>query len=513
MPGDSGVLEIIHQLRMGFDVALTPANFAYCLTGAVLGTAVGVLPGLGPVTTIAMLLPITFKMPAIGSLIMLAGIYYGAHHAGSTTAIMLNMPGEPTSVVICIDGHPMAQQGRAGAALCISALGSFFAGCVSVVIIALFSPLLADAALLFGAPEYTSMIVMALITASVLSSSSLLTTTAMAVLGVLLGTVGTDVDSGVLRYTFGAMDLADGINFVAVAVGLFAFAEVAIHLGAPELRAKVAFKLSGLLPTRADLRAAWKPILRGTGIGAGFGILPGTGPLLSSFASYAVERQIAADPTRFGKGAIEGVAGPESANNAAALTHFIPMLSLGIPAGPAMALMLGALTIQGVNPGPQVVAEHADLFWGVVASMWIGNMMLLVLNLPMVGLWIRLLAIPYRFLYPVILVCCCIGVYSVSNSHFDVWLAAGFGLLGFVFRKLDCAVAPLILGLVLGPVLEQNLRRSLVISQGDPTIFLSRPISAAMLALAVFLVFAFSIPELRRRRAAESREALQKETQ
>ena len=422
-------MDLFAHLATGFSVALTPENFLYCLAGAVLGTMVGVLPGLGPVTTIAMLLPFTFKLPAIGSLIMLAGIYYGAHHAGSTTAIMLNMPGEPTSVVICLDGHPMARQGRAGAALFISAIGSFFAGCVSVIIIATLSPPLAEAALTIGPPEYTSMIVMAMAIAAVLASRSLLTTMAMAVLGLLLGTVGTDTTSGALRFTFGFDELGDGLSFIAVATGLFAFAEVILHLGAGETRARVEGRITGLLPKRADLAASWKPILRGTALGAALGILPGTGPLLSSFAAYALERQLARDPSRFGKGAIEGVAGPEAANNASAMTHFIPMLTLGIPAGAAMALMLGALTIQGITPGPQIMTEHADLFWGVVASMWIGNLMLLVLNLPLVGIWVRLLAIPYRLLYPAILLFCCIGIYSVSNQTFDVGVAALFGLV------------------------------------------------------------------------------------
>lgn len=492
-------MSVIDNLTLGFHIALTLENFLYCLIGAVLGTIVGVLPGIGPVTTIAMLLPITFKIPAVASLIMLSGIYYGAHHAGSTTAIMLNMPGEPTAVVICLDGHPMARQGRAGAALSISAIGSFFAGCVSVVIIALFSPLLSNAALLFGAPEYTAMIVMALITASALSSGSLITTMGMAVIGLLVGTVGMDSESGVMRFTFGSLNLSDGIDFVAVAVGLFAFAEVATHMAAPENRARMPFRLSGLLPKREDLRASVGPILRGTALGAAFGILPGTGPLISSFAAYALEKQISRSPERFGNGAIEGVAGPESANNAAALTHFIPMLGLGIPAGPAMALLLGALTIQGITPGPQVMTEHPDLFWGLVASMLIGNLMLLVLNLPMVGIWIRLLTIPYRLLYPGILLFCCIGVYSVHNSYFDVLLAALFGLVGFVFKKLDCSPAPLILGLVLGPLFEGSFRRSLLISGGDPAIFFTRPISLGLLLLAVVIVVLLSVSGLRRR--------------
>jgi TctA family transporter len=485
-------MEILQHLALGFGVAFTPTNVLYCLAGATLGTIVGVLPGLGPVTTIAMLLPFTFKLPAIGSLIMLAGIYYGAHHAGSTTAIMLNMPGEPTSVVICLDGHPMARKGRAGAALFVAAIGSFFAGCVSVVVIATLSPPLAAAALLIGPPEYTSMIVMALVMSAVLSSQSLLCTIAMAVLGVLLGCAGTDLTSGTLRYTFGFDELSDGISFIAVATGLFAFAEMIHHLGATSAHGTPVAAPRGLLPTRAEMAASWAPILRGTALGGALGVLPGTGPLLASFASYAMEKQIARDPSRFGQGAIEGVAGPEAANNASAMTHFIPMLTLGIPAGAAMALMLGALTIQGINPGPRVMTEHADLFWGVVASMWIGNMMLLVLNLPLVGLWVKLLTTPYRLLYPAILMFCCIGVYSVSSARFDVMLAAVAGLAGVVFRMLDCPPAPLVLGLVLGPLLEDNLRRSLLLSRGDPTVFVTQPVSLVMLLLTLALAALFT---------------------
>lgn len=492
-------MELFDNLALGFSVALTPANVLYCLVGATIGTLVGVLPGLGPITTIAMLLPITLKMPAIGALIMLAGVYYGAHHAGSTTAIMLNMPGEPTSVLICIDGHPMARQGRAGAALCISAIGSFFAGCVGVVVLALFSPPLARAALAFGTPEYAATVVLALVVASALSGKSLFTTLAMAVLGLLLGTVGTDLNTGTLRFTFGAHGLAEGVSLVAVAVGTFAFAEIVTRMTETQGHAPVPAKVTGLLPTRADLKASWKPILRGAGLGSAIGILPGTGPLLASFASYAMEQRLAKDPSRFGKGAIEGVAGPETANNAAAITHFIPMLTLGVPAGAAMALMLGALMIQGIAPGPLVMTDHPDLFWGVVASMWIGNMMLLVLNLPLIGVWIRLLAIPYRVLYPAILVFCCIGVYSATNSAFDVLVATGFGLFGYVLKKLDCAPAPLILGLVLGPILEENVRRSLLLSRGDPTIFFTRPISLALLLLAAALVLLITLPTFRRR--------------
>jgi putative tricarboxylic transport membrane protein len=494
-------VDLIGHLQQGFAVALTPENFLYCFLGATIGTLVGVLPGLGPLATIAMLLPLTFKIPAIASLIMLSGIYYGAHHAGSTTAIMLNMPGEPSSVVICIDGHPMARNGRAGPALCISAIGSFFAGCVCVVVIAAFAPFLAHVALRFQAPEYATLVVMALLAASVLTDSSVDTTIGMATLGVLFGTVGTDVASGLERFTFGFSDLGDGISFVAVGIGFFAIAEIISQVGAGERRSGIVAKVTGLLPTRRDLAASWRPILRGTALGGVLGILPGTGPLVCSFASYSIEKKLARDPSRFGKGAIEGVAGPESANNAAAITHFIPMLTLGIPAGAPMALMLGALTIQGISPGPQLMTEHADLFWGVVASMWIGNLMLLILNLPLIGIWIRLLAIPYRLLYPVILVFCCIGVFSVSNATFDIFLAAGFGVVGYMLLKCDCSPAPLILGFILGPILEENLRRSLLLSRGDPLVFVERPISLLFLLISLAIVIGFCTPALKRRAA------------
>jgi len=487
-------MEIVDHLKLGFDVALTPINFFYCFVGAFLGTLVGVLPGIGPVTTIAMLLPFTFKMPAIASLIMLAGIYYGAHHAGSTTAIMLNMPGEPSSIVICFDGHPMARQGRAGVALFVSAIGSFFAGCVGVLIITLLSPFLAKSSLLIGPPEYASMIIMALVSSAIVASRSLLTTVAMAALGVLIGTIGTDISTGTQRFGFGTHLLDDGVSFVAVATGLFAFAEVLDHLSQPENRTGVTAKITSLIPSREDLAAAWKPILRGTGLGAAFGILPGTGPLVCSFVSYAIEVQIAKDPSRFGKGAIEGVAAPEASNNASAITHFVPMLGLGIPAGAAMALMLGAMMIQGITPGPQVMTSHPDLFWGIIASMLIGNVMLLILNLPMVGLWIRLLKVPYRFLYPAIVLFCCIGVYSVNYQIFDVMLAAGFGAAGFLFKRLGCPPGPLVLGLILGPMLEENVRRAMLMSRGDPTVFVTSPISLAMLVLTVVFIVVFGRP-------------------
>ena len=451
------------------------------------------------VTTISMLLPLTFKMSALSSIIMLSGIYYGAHHAGSTTAIMLNMPGEPTSVVICLDGYPMARQGRAGSALCISALGSFFAGCVGVLVIAAFSPSLAAVALRFGPAEYTSLIVLALIAVSVVNAGSTLISIAMAVLGLLLGTVGTDISSAQQRFVFGIPNITDGISFVALAVGLFAFSHIIGELNRDVAVRNVATTTPRLLPSAEDLWAAWKPILRGTALGAAIGIFPGTGPLVASFVAYSLERRIARDPSRFGNGAVEGVAGPESANNAAAFTHFIPMLTLGIPAGAAMALMLAALQIQGIGAGPEMMSKHADLFWGVMASMLMGNLMLLVLNLPLVGIWIRLLAVPYRFLYPVVLVCCCIGTYSVSNSSADVVLAAGAALVGFVFARLDCRPAPLMLGFILEPTLEENFRRALILSGGHATVFVTRPISLAIVLAAVAMLVAFSVPALTRK--------------
>jgi putative tricarboxylic transport membrane protein len=493
---------LLDNLYLGLTVAFSLDNVFYCLLGAILGTFVGVLPGLSPPTVIAVLLPITFYMSPVSAVILLAGIYYGAHHAMATTAVMLNLPGEPSSVVICLDGHPMAVKGRAGAALSISALSSFFAGFVALAIIIFFAPPLASAALSFHAPEYTATIVLALVAASVISNKDIFQTLAMACVGLLIGCVGTDLNSGVERFTFGSRDLIDGIEFSVVAVGLFAFTEVIAAVRNVNL-SKVA-KMNGLLPTREELSLAWKPTLRGTALGSALGILPGTGPFLSTFASYALERRLAKDPSRFGKGAVEGIAGPEAANNAAALTHFIPMLTLGIPAGATMALMLGALTMQGIPPGPQVMTKHPELFWGLIVSMGLGNIMLLVLNLPLVGIWVRLLSIPYRFLNPTILVFCCVGVYAVSNNAFDLYVAAGFGALGYLLKKLDCEPAPLVLGLVLGPMLEEYLRRSLLLSHGDPTVFITRPISCSLLALTLGLVVYFAWPRREKKETVEA---------
>ena len=489
-------MAFLDNLAMGFGIALTPENFIYCFIGATIGTLVGVLPGLSPVTTIAMLLPITFKMPAVASLIMLSGIYYGAHHAASTTSIMLNMPGEPSAVVICLDGYPMAQKGRAGPALCISAIGSFFAGCVAVLVLALFSPPLAKAALAFGTPEYAATIILALVVTAALSGKSLFVTIAMAALGLLFGTVGIDLNTSVMRFTFGFIELQNGIDLTVMAVAFFALAEIASRLTSPELRDAVVPRVTGLLPRLPDLKASWAPILRGTTLGGAIGVLPGTGAILASFVSYAVERWVSKTPERFGHGAIEGVAGPESAANAAALTHFIPMLTLGIPAGATMALMMGALMIQGITPGPQVMTEHPQLFWGLIASMLIGNLMLLILNLPLVGVWVRLLRTPYRLMFPTILAFCCLAVYETNSSPFDVMLAALFGGLGFILNRLDVDPSPMILGLVMGPMLEENLRRTLILSHGDPAIFFTRPISLALLVFAAVLVVVLTMPSL-----------------
>ena len=492
-------MDVIHNLQYGFGVAFSPENLMYCLIGAILGTFIGVLPGMNPIIVISMLLPLTFKIHATAAMIMLSGIYYGCHHSGATCAIMLNMPGEPSSLVICIDGHPMARKGRAGPALSMAALSSFFAGCVCVVLIALFSPPIAEAALKFQAPEYTAIVLLALVASSTIAGGSIVRTLGMAAIGILIGTIGTDSSTGTLRFTFGDPRLAEGVDFVALTVGMFVVAEIGYRLGAPELRAKLDSAVLDLWPRLADLKASLGPVLRGTAIGSVLGILPGTGPLIASFASYATEKQLAKDPSRFGEGAIEGVAGPEAADNAAALTHFIPMLTLGIPAGVIFALMMGAMQVHGIPPGPQILTDHPDLFWGLIASMWIGNMMLLVLNLPLVGVWIRVLRTPYHLLYPAILVFSSIGVYSIRNQPFDIMIAAVAGAIGYGFRKLGCSPSPLILGMILGPILEENLRRSMILSRGDPTVFFTRPLSLSILVLTVALVALFSLPAPRRR--------------
>ena len=423
---------VFSNLILGFTVAMSAQNLLYCFIGCLLGTLIGVLPGIGPVATIAMLLPITFNLPPIPALIMLAGIYYGASYGGSTTAILVNLPGESSSVVTCIDGYQMGRQGRAGPALAIAALGSFFAGCVGTVLIALFGPPLAELAFEFGAAEYFSMMVLGLIAAVVLASGSLVKAVGMIIIGLLGGLVGTDVNSGIARYSFGVSELSDGIGFVSVAMGMFGFGEIISNLGqTAETKNIEVSKVHSLMPTWEDIKVSIGPIMRGTAIGTIFGILPGSHTVIASFSSYTLEKKLAKDPSRFGKGAIEGVAGPESANNASAQTCFIPLLTLGIPTGAVMALMVGAMTIQGIAPGPQVMTQKPDLFWGMIASMWIGNLMLVILNLPLIGMWVQFLKIPYRVLFPSILLFIAIGAYSINNSPFEVYMAALFGFFGY----------------------------------------------------------------------------------
>lgn len=492
---------LLHNLAFGFQVALSLDNLFYCFIGVLLGTAIGVLPGLGPLATIAMLLPITYALQPVAALIMLAGIYYGAQYGGSTSAILVNLPGEITSVATCLDGYQMARRGRAGAALAIAALGSFFAGTVATVVVAAFAPILTEIAFKFGPAEYFSLMVVGLVGAVVLAHGSVIKAIAMILLGLLLGLVGIDVNSGDERFTLGIPDLSDGIEIVAVAMGTFAFAEIIINLEKKESREVFTATVNGLWLTRDEIKQAIPAVLRGTLLGSLLGVLPGGGALLASFASYTVEKKFSKTPERFGHGAIEGVAGPESANNAGAQTSFIPMLTLGIPASATMALLIGAMTIHNIQPGPQVMNSNPALFWGLIASMWIGNLMLVILNLPLIGVWIKLLSVPYRVLYPAILLFCAIGSYSVSNSVFGIYITAIFGILGYLFVKLRCEPAPLLLGFVLGPMMEENLRRAMLLSRGDPSTFITRPLSAALLFVAFALIVAVAFPFLQRGRS------------
>ncbi len=493
-------MDLLSNLSLGFETAFTLQNLAYCFIGCVLGTLIGVLPGLGPIATIAMLLPATYALPPIAALIMLAGIYYGAQYGGSTTAILINIPGESSSVVTAIDGYQMARNGRAGVALFTAGMGSFFAGCVATLVLAAFAAPLSELAFKFGPAEYFSLMVLGLIGAVVLASGSLIKAIAMIVLGLLLGLVGTDVNSGTARYSFDIPQLTDGLGFVAVAMGLFGFAEIMLNLEQKEKRETFLKKVTNLWPSKADFKRMIAPILRGTLLGSVLGILPGGGAALASFGAYSLEKKVSKYSAEFGKGAIEGVAAPESANNAAAQTSFIPLLTLGIPPNAVMALMVGAMTIHNIQPGPQVMTSNPALFWGLIASMWIGNLMLIILNLPMIGVWVKLLTIPYRHLYPAILVFCCIGVYSVNNTTFDIYLTAAFGIIGYLFNKLECEAPPLLLGFVLGPMMEENFRRALLLSRGDFTVFVTRPLSASLLFVALILVALVSVPAFKKTR-------------
>src|SRR5947209_7497001 len=493
-------MDIISNLVLGFGVALSPMNLFLCLIGALVGTLIGVLPGVGPLATIAMLLPITFGLPPVGALIMLAGIYYGAQYGGSTTSILINIPGESSSVVTALDGHQMAKQGRAGPALAIAAIGSFIAGCFSTVLVAALGVPLTALALKFGPAEYFSLMVLGLVFAVVLAKGSILKAIAMIFVGLLLSSVGSDIETGQSRMAFDIPELADGIGFVVVAMGVFGYAEIMRNLETTESRDIVQAKITGLMPTWKDFKDSAGAIGRGTILGSILGILPGGGAVIAAFAAYTFEKKIAKDPSRFGRGAIEGVAAPESANNAAAQTSFIPLLTLGIPPNAVMALMVGAMTIHGIVPGPQVMEKQPELGWGMIASMWIGNLMLVIINLPLVGLWVSLLRVPYRLLFPAILIFCSIGVYSINNAPADVVMVAAFGLAGYWLVKCDFEPAPMLLGFVLGPLMEENLRRAMLIARGDPTTFVTRPISGVLLAIAALLIIVALLPMIRQQR-------------
>jgi len=496
-------MDLINNLSLGFGVAFTFQNLIYGFIGCLLGTLIGVLPGIGPVATIAMLLPATYALPPIAALIMLAGIYYGAQYGGSTTAILVNLPGESSSVVTVIDGYQMARKGRAGPALAAAGLGSFFAGCVGTLILAAFAVPLTEVAFKFGPAEYFSLMILGLIGAVVLASGSLLKAVAMIVLGLLLGLVGTDVNSGVARYSFDIPELTDGIGFIVIAMGVFGYGEIITNLAQPEDKREVFLgKVTGLFPTKEDFKNMVPAVLRGTAIGSILGILPGGGALLAAFAAYTIEKKTKLRPGEvpFGQGNIRGVAAPESANNAGAQTSFIPLLTLGIPPNAVMALMVGAMTIHNIQPGPQVMTSNPELFWGLIASMWIGNLMLIILNLPLIGMWIKLLTVPYRWLFPAIVLFCAIGVYSTNNNTFDIWLVGAFGVVGYVWAKLSVEPAPLLLGFILGPMMEENLRRALLLSRGDWSVFVTRGLSASLLAVAAVMLIVVLLPSVKSKR-------------
>lgn len=493
-------MEFLSNLSIGFGAALTPSNLLFCFFGCFLGTAIGVLPGLGPLATIAILLPFTYGLEPLSAIIMLAGVYYGSQYGGSTTAILLNVPGETSSVVTAIDGYQMARQGRGGVALTVAALVSFFAGCVGTLVLAVLAMPLVAAALTFRSPEYFSLMVLGLVGAASLASGSLVKAMGMIVIGLLIGLVGVDINSGVSRFTFGMHELFEGVEFVALAIGMFAIAEIAAVLAHPDDDRRALQKVTSLFPSAADLKRMVAPMVRGTAIGAFIGVLPGAGASISSFGSYAIEKRFSRNAHELGKGALEGVAGPEAANNAGVQLAFAPTLALGIPGSATMALMIGALMIHNIVPGPRIIQDNPELFWGLIASMWIGNMMLLIINLPLIGVWVQVLKIPYHILYPAILIFSCIGVYSTSYSTFPIYVAAFFGVFGYILVKLHCEPAPLFLGLIFGPEMEENFRRSLVISRGDFSVFFTRPISLLLLCLSAALIIAICIPAIKKKR-------------
>ena len=500
-------MELLANLTLGFQTAVSPENLLYCLLGALIGTLIGVLPGIGPVQTLAILMPTTFALPPVSALIMLAGIYYGAQYGGSTTSILVNVPGEASSVITCLDGHQMARQGRAGVALSIAALSSFAAGTFATLVLALLAVPLSEFAFKFGPEEYFSLMVFGLIGSVVLASGSMIKAVGMIVLGLLLGMVGTDITSGAHRFVFGIPELADGIGFVSLAMGLFGICDIITSLEKKEKRDILKSRLTGFWLSKKELKTAAPAVIRGTLCGSLLGILPGGGSILASFTAYMLEKKSSRDPESFGKGNLRGVAAPESANNAAAQTSFVPLLTLGIPPNVVLAMMAGAMMIHGIQPGPRVITSNPALFWGVIVSMWVGNVLLVLLNLPLVGIWVRLLSIPYRLLYPAILLFCCIGLYSVNNNTFDIHLTALCGLLGYTFSKLECEPAPLILGFILGPMMEENLRRALLLSRGDPSVFFTRPLSLAFLLMAAAMLVVVALPSIRRKREDAFKEA------
>jgi putative tricarboxylic transport membrane protein len=493
-------VDIFASVLQGFGVALQPVNLMYCFIGVFIGTLVGVLPGIGPISAMSLLLPVTLSATPEAGIIMMAGIYYGSMYGGSTTSILVNIPGEATSVVTCLDGHQMARQGRAGPALGIAAMGSFIAGTIAVLALMLIAPRLARVAVAFGPADYFSLMVLGLVILTFLTQGSMVKSLLMACVGTVLGLIGLDSINAQPRLTFGRLELLDGIGLIPVVMGLFGIAEVLSNIERTVTRSIVDSKISNLLPNRADWKASAGPIGRGTLLGFFLGIIPGGGAVIASFASYALEKRVSKSPERFGKGAIEGVAGPEAANNAAAGGAFIPLLTLGIPPNVVMALLLGAFVIHGLQPGPLLMTQNPGIFWGVIASMYIGNAMLLVLNLPLIGMWVQLLRLPYNVLFPLIVLFSIVGVYASANNVFDVGVMIAFGLIGYLMRKIGYEAAPLVLAFVLGPMLENNLRKALILSQGEVATFVERPISATCLALAAVMLVAPLFPALRRRR-------------
>lgn len=495
-------MDIFSNIALGLNTALSFQNLLYCFLGVFLGTLVGVIPGIGHLAAMSLLFPITFYLDPTTALIMLAGIWYGSSYGGNTASILLNIPGSPANAVTCLDGYPMARQGRGGVALFMTTVASFVGGSIGIILLMLFAPVIASYALSFGSAEYFSLMVLGLVAASTISDGSAIKGLAMVVLGIMFGTVGADIYTGTPRFSFGVLELTDKINLVALAMGIFGVAEIIASVR----KVKVgdidpeSVKFKAMKPTKDDVNRSWFPMLRGSSIGAFFGTLPGTGPSVASFMAYALEKRVAKEPKRFGKGAIEGIMAPESANNSADQTSFIPTLSLGIPGSPTMALMLGALMIHGIAPGPSLLTEQPSLFWGLVMSFWIGNVLLVILNVPLIGIWVRLLMVPYHLLFPAVLMFICIGTYTVNNSPFDIWLVVFFGFLGYLMRIFDWPAAPLLLGFVLGPLMEEHFRRAMLLARGDFMTFVDRPISATVMAITAALLVWGVVSAMRQRR-------------